>query len=901
LLSAGLIVAAALAGYSNSLRGPFVFDDCAIPDNRTIRELWPIWQVLLPPTDRTSVDRRPVTNLSLALNYALGGTEVYGYHVFNLAAHVLAALTLFGVLRRTLLLPVFADRLGRAATPLALVATLIWTVHPLQTNAVTYIIQRTEVLAGLFYLLTLYCVIRGAEADERREGRGDRGQGTGKRGQWMADSGLGPEPARPAPRPLSSHPSSLPWYVAAVIACLLAVGSKESAVSAPVVVLLYDRLFLARSWREVWQRRRWLYLGLAATWSVTAGMLVRDGLDPRPGEEALGQRGAYGPWLNYLLLQSESIALYLRLCFWPRPLIVDYGPRYLSDWREIVPYAALVLALAAGTAASLYRGMAPLRTTRRASPEEDAGRNPDQSRSGEMAAAQAERKSQRCWALGLGFLGVWFFAILAPSTGVVPITPEWAAEKRMYLPLAAVVVAVVLAAHAACQRLSGAPVPDGSARRVWRRHWWQLVPALLVIGILMVVTRARNRAYQSDVSLYENVVQLVPKNPRGWTNLGFVLEMQGKFAQAEALFRRSLEIDPGFAETHNDLGLALARQGKLDEAVLHYRIAVKINPQFIPARYNLGNVLAQQGNLAEAIAHCQEAVKIRPDNAEAHYNLAVCLVQQGQVAEAVARYQQAVEIRPDYAEAHYNLGNCLVQQGRAAEAAAHYQQAVKARPDYAEALCGLAVVAGMQGKLDEAIQHYQAALSKRPDLAEAHVNLAAILAQRGRLDEAIDHWRAALQANPAFHLARCNLAMAEYLKGNRGDALAQWRTVLRVNPAELLALGQLAWVLATCPDASVRNGAEALELARRAVEIGGGQEPQLLDILAAALAESGQFEQAARTAEQARQFALQRRDAAFAAAAEKRRDLYQSRRAFHDVTPPVSTGVVEPQRRVPGR
>ena len=175
------------------------------------------------------MSRRPIVNLSLAVNYACGGTAVWGYHAFNLTAHVFAAWTLFAIVRRTLLSPRLRESFGSAAGPLALVATLIWTVHPLSTNAVTYVIQRTEVLAGLFYLLTLYCVIRGHVA----------------RRPWT-------------------------WYVAAVAACLLAVGSKESAVSAPLVVMLYDRIFLAPSWREVFRRRCGLYVGLAATWGLTA-------------------------------------------------------------------------------------------------------------------------------------------------------------------------------------------------------------------------------------------------------------------------------------------------------------------------------------------------------------------------------------------------------------------------------------------------------------------------------------------------------------------------------------------------------------------------------------------------------------------------------------------------------
>jgi protein O-mannosyl-transferase len=156
-----LVVAAGLLAYHNSFTGPFILDDVlSIPDNPTIRHLWPISQVLSPPA-LAGVGGRPVVNLSLAINYAFDGTEVWGYHALNLAIHILAGLTLFGIVRRTLLQPMLRGRFGAVADGLAMATAVIWVVHPLQTEAVTYLSQRAESLMGLFYLLTLYCFIRG--------------------------------------------------------------------------------------------------------------------------------------------------------------------------------------------------------------------------------------------------------------------------------------------------------------------------------------------------------------------------------------------------------------------------------------------------------------------------------------------------------------------------------------------------------------------------------------------------------------------------------------------------------------------------------------------------------------------------------------------------------------------
>ena len=203
LLAAGLLAVAALAAYHNSFLAPFVLDDGdAITENLTIRHLWPLWGALSPTAGGATVSGRPVLNLSLAVNYAISGDEVWSYHALNLLIHILAGLTLFGIVRRTLadvgrhrrMPPVrslagFGDpALQSDATFIAFTVALLWTLHPLQTEAVTYVIQRTESLLGLFFLLTLYCFLRAV-----------------------------------------SSPRPWPWRVLTVLACLGGVSTKEVA------------------------------------------------------------------------------------------------------------------------------------------------------------------------------------------------------------------------------------------------------------------------------------------------------------------------------------------------------------------------------------------------------------------------------------------------------------------------------------------------------------------------------------------------------------------------------------------------------------------------------------------------------------------------------------------------
>jgi len=162
-----LVVCAGFYAYHNSLHGAFVFDDeVAILTNPSIRQFWPLWSVLSAPAG-TVVSRRPIVNVSFAINYALGGLNVWGYHVVNAGIHILAALALYGIVRRTLRRPGLRERYGEGTAWLALAVALVWVVHPLQTESVNYTTQRTELLMGLFFLLTLYCVIRGAESSSR--------------------------------------------------------------------------------------------------------------------------------------------------------------------------------------------------------------------------------------------------------------------------------------------------------------------------------------------------------------------------------------------------------------------------------------------------------------------------------------------------------------------------------------------------------------------------------------------------------------------------------------------------------------------------------------------------------------------------------------------------------------
>ena len=439
-----LLCAAALWAYHNSFGGPFVFDDTeSIASNASIHGFW---SALRPPAEGLTVTARPVLNLSFAANYAAAGANVSGYHVVNLVIHITSARLLFGILRRTI--DARRDAIRESATPIAFTVALLWVVHPLQTESVTYIVQRAESLMGLFYLLTLYAFIRGTETKEN----------AGKKGFSLRVVWLG-----------------ISWC-----ACLSGMGTKEVMVSAPVIVFLYDRVFVAGSFKDAWVRRTGYYLSLAATWVLLAWLVSNAGFN-RGGSS--GQGADFSKWA-YGLTQMKAIVRYLGLVFWPQPLVFDYGAQWVSSAVAAAPYMAVVVVLIIGTLVSLWR-----------------------------------------WPV-VGFLGFFFFSILAPSS-LIPGNRQTMAEHRMYLALAPVLLLVVLSFN----RLFG------------RKGLILFVGAALVCGYL---TLSRNEIYRSELNLWADTVNHSADNADAQVNLGTALVHAGRGTEAidhyEEAIRRSRTI-----------------------------------------------------------------------------------------------------------------------------------------------------------------------------------------------------------------------------------------------------------------------------------------------------------------------------------------------------------------------
>ncbi len=320
------------------------------------------------------------------------------------------------------------------------------------------------------------------------------------------------------------------------------------------------------------------------------------------------------------------------------------------------------------------------------------------------------------------------------------------------------------------------------------------------------------------------------------------------------------------------------------DLVTLYTATLQKNPGCWMAHYNLGIILREQGDVDQALEHYRQAFALRPNYAEAHYNLARCLVEKGQLDDAIEHYEKALKINPADPETHNNLGVTLFGIGRVDDAIVHYQKALAIWPGYAAAACNLAnalIVRQLPGDLDDAIARYSMCLAQTPDQAEAQYNLASALLRKGSIDEAIIHYQKALELLPGNADAHANLGSAFLAKGRITEAIGQYKEALTLAPENVAAQSNLAWLLATSPDSSLRNGPEAVLLAEQASRSSGGKRPLVLRILAAAYAEAGRFSEARATAHEALQAADDQGNSALSNFLRQEIALYESGQPYH--------------------
>jgi tetratricopeptide (TPR) repeat protein len=771
--AAVLIVACGLAVYANGFTDLFAGLDGkeSIRDNPHIRHVWPLseavslpmWKPPLNLAETPTVAHRPTFSLSLALTNRLLGFTPRAHHAVNLAIHIAAALVLFGIVRRTLTRYALHETGEARSAALALAAALIWLVHPLQTESVTYVVQRAESLMGLLLFLTLYCALRAV-----------------------------------------GSPRRLWWETGAIAACTLASGCKETTIVAPFLVLLYDFVFVSRSAAK-WWRPGFYVLLTAAAWTLPlsyAGKVATyvEGVRPIP----------------FALAQPAVVLHYLRLVVWPDRLFL-YVNTHVFDVRSaaevVAPAAVLVLLLAAtlvGVVRRHWLGFVgawfflTLAPTSSFIPLSDVIQEHRMYVAlaapavlavvaGALAVRRAlPRSSER--ARGALEAALLAGVVLALGIRTYVRNRDYHHEFAMIHPADLREDYTILADHylsrpglieaEAKRQRALLESPDADPRDVTFAHF--------VIGLAQ--TRAGEP--QEAVAELRRVVEADPDFAYAHHQLGIALREAGDVSGAIEEFRAAISMSPNLIYAHKELAVALAMAGDTAGAEEELELALGIQPRFGEALYELGILALRRGDKKAAADYFEDALDRRPDLAEPHYELAMLAKQRDDPDDAREHLEEAVDLHPEYGRAQRELALLLEADDDREGAIEHLERAVRARPDDVQAQHELGRLLMREKESDRAVRHLQRAIDllephvrEHPRDTRAHEELGTVetemgmaLAQRGDADEAIEHLKKAIELRPDHAQARTELGIALRARGDVGDAIEQFEAAIRLRP-----------------------------------------------------------------------------------------------------------------------
>lgn len=664
-----ILAAAALAVFFTGFSAPFILDDLrAIVQNPQIRGFWPPSRFFENTFDCTS-SSRPVLAASLAASFALGGLEPAPYRAVNIGLHIGAAWLLYGILRRTFSGPALSARYGAAAPNVALAAALFWTVHPLQVESVTYVVQRAESQMGFFYLLALYASIRGAD---------------------------------------SSRPAF--WGVLVVLSAILGIGTKEVAVTIPATLLVHDRIFLAGSFAEALRRRAFLY-GVLVAASVAGAMFIARGHHAEV-TRGIVLGGTVSP-VAYAMTQGEVLLHYMRLALVPVGLRFDPGWQLVGGWREAIPSVAAVLAGVVATCVAVVRGR-PLGML------------------GAWFFLILAPTSSVVPLLDVAFEHRMYLPLAAPAVGLAMLAHRAVAlfpERRRGLAgaCAAGIVLALLAAHTVTRNVFFWRTEWIWAETVRANPRYHRAQG--GVGHGQMEKRRFDRAARS----LRRAVEVNPYYASGWSNLGACLVNLLRPEEALAALDRAEALQPGVAQIFVNRGAAFLALGDLPRAREESGKALALEPMDAVAHYNIGMSLELEGRFPEAEAAFRRAIDANPRHFGARWNLAFVLSQAERVDEMIPHLEAAVALRPESGDAKASLGAVYLAKGRDREAGAVLRAALLVNPRHVHAhfhMGRLLAKGNDAASLAEALAHFEAALAESPDEPEVR---AARDAARERL------------------------------------------------------------------------------------------------------------------------------------------------------------------------
>jgi tetratricopeptide (TPR) repeat protein len=750
-----ILVACVVLIYSNTLQHPFIFDDLSnIKHNSQIRLTQLTWESLQKAGFESPSPHRPVANISFALNYYAHQYDIAGYHWTNILIHAAAGIFLYLLIRAMLSTPALRDKYA-AYKWIPLFTAMIWLVHPIQTQSVTYLVQRMNSLSAMFYILSLLLYAKARLAE-------------GKRIKRLLFSGC-------------------------VLAGVLAVGSKEIAGTLPFFIFLYEWYF-HRDLSVSWLKRNILpMVGVLVIFAVITSLF----LGVHPLERILDSYAKRDfTLIQRVLTEFRVVVYYVGLLVFPHPSRLNLDHDILISKSLLDPVTTLLaLATLAGlVAAAVY--LAKRQRLLSFCIFWFLGNLVIESSVIGLEIAFEHRNYLPSmlvflFAVVLIFRHIrirWVAAGIVCAAGVVLCI--WTYERNQ-------VWRNELMLWGDCvQKSPQKPRPHNNFAVALVRqgkldeaiaHYSEALgikPDYAEAHFNLGVSLSRQGKFKEAVYHLSEMLRLNPGHAGAHNNLGTILHEQGELNAAITHYNEALRISPEYPRAHYNLGVALNSAGKTNEAINHYNEALRANPLHAKAYYNLGLVLSKIGKPDEAVSHFFEALRIEPDYAAAHFSLGSVLQDQGKFKEAIGHYARVLELKPDHAEAHNNLGAIFYRQGRFKQALFHYNKALQAKPEHVGAHNNMGVLLDDLGKVKEAVYHYREALRIKPDYADAHNNLGIALSLQGKLKNATNHFREAVRIKPGFVEAQCNLGNALASQGKYREAVAYYNEALRMNPED---------------------------------------------------------------------------------------------------------------------
>ncbi len=657
--------------YSNTLNAPFQLDESLhLVGNPLVTDL----RYILHPSEgqwseqyKFFVDRY-VAFITFALNYRIHGLSVAGYHIVNIAIHIANSILVYLLVLLTFRTPFFKPVNGKEvkgeesdsqplnysrftihdSRPLiAFFSAALFAVHPLQTEAVTYVMQRFASLVAFFYLLSLVAYIHSR--------------------QKAVNSGWVNGESKTKKYSLSI----LAWYFLSLFFAVCAMKTKENAFTLPIVIVLYEFCFFSPSPRvpasphlrvslpsphvsQSLRRRVLLSPRLHYLVPILLTLLIIPLTHMSLGASSQIDPGLYGhiyPQPEYLLTEFRVVVTCLRLLFLPINQNLDYDyPVFHSFFDPQVIASFLFLSALFGLGVYMIIGN-----------RQWAIGNGIKAKDKEDDSRFTIHYSLPFRLIGFGIL--WFFITISVESSIIPL---WMliCEYRAYLPSVGLIISVVTGAFMLKER-----VQSPKAGKV------VLALFVLTVGVLSVATYLRNETWGNRARLWEDTAKKSPAKARVHFVLGCDYFDEKKYDRAIEQYEIALRLDPDSDLAHNNLGNAFRMKGWTDKAIEQYEIALKLNPQLIDAHNNLGLALLRTSRQEEGIREINTAYAIE------HYNTGNNYLKRGYFDFAISEFQAALRLNPDYPEAHFKLGDLYYKMGQVENARREVAAGLNVKPE----------------------------------------------------------------------------------------------------------------------------------------------------------------------------------------------------------------------------